>query len=129
LKYIRQAHKEETKDRAFVQKTLHKTYEGAQRQFDNLTQLRLKEMIDDEEYLSQRNRLLKERARLKERMEDSEHQAGRWLELSERAFTFACYASYWFEHEGLEEKNTILRTIGSNFTLKDRKLSIEVKKP
>jgi hypothetical protein len=73
--------------------------------------------------------LLKERAQLKERMEDSEHQAGRWLELSERAFNFACYASYWFENEGLEDKNTILRTIGSNFILKDRKLSIELKNP
>ncbi len=129
LKYLRQAHKEEVKDRASIQKTLQKTYQDAQRQFDNLTQLRLKEMIDDEQYLSQRNRLLKERARLKERMEDSDHQAGRWLELSERAFNFACYASYWFEHQGLEEKNTILRTIGSNFILKERKLSIELKKP
>ena len=62
-------------------------------------------------------------------MEDSEHQAGRWLELSKRAFNFACYASYWFENEGLEEKNAILRTIGSNFILKDRKLSIELKNP
>jgi len=49
--------------------------------------------------------------------------------VSERAFNFACYVNYWFENGGLEEKNTILQTIGSNFILKERKLFIELKNP
>jgi len=66
---------------------------------------------------------------LKARMKDSEHGADAWLELSETAFNFACHAKYWFENGNLEEKNRILQTIGSNFILKDRRLSIELKKP
>jgi len=72
---------------------------------------------------------LKERVKLKEKIDDTEHRADKWFELSERAFNFACYARYWFENEGPEEKNAILRAIGSNFALEDRKLSIKLKNP
>jgi len=51
------------------------------------------------------------------------------LDLSERAFNFSCYAPYWFEKGSIDDKNTILRTIGSNFALKNAKLSLELKNP
>ncbi len=129
LKYLREVHEEEVKDRAPVEKSLRKAYEDSQKQLDNLTDLRVREMISDEEYLTHKNKLLIKRERLKEKIEDTNHRADKWLELSERAFTFACYAKYWFENGNLEQKNTILQTIGSNFTLKDRKLFIETKNP
>jgi len=91
--------------------------------------MRLKRLLDDEEYLEHKNKLLLERERLKEKLEDVSHSTEKQLELTERAFTFACYASYWFEHGTIEQKNTILKTIGSNFILKDRKLSLELKNP
>ncbi|GAG09273.1 unnamed protein product [marine sediment metagenome] len=86
-------------------------------------------MIDDQEYLSHKNDLFKEKEKLKEKIGDADHRADKWLELSERAFNFACYAEYWFENGKLEDKNTILRTIGSNFMLKDRRLFVELKNP
>ena len=129
LKYLRKIHEEEVNDRGSIQKSLHKAYEDTQKQIDNLTELRIKELINDDEYLSQKNKLLKERARLKEKIEDVEHRVDKWLELSEKTFNFACYAKYWFENGSLEDKKTILQTIGSNFILKDRKLFIELKNP
>ena len=39
------------------------------------------------------------------------------------------FPSYRFENGRLEERNTILRTIGSNLLLKDRKLFIDLKNP
>ncbi|GAH53991.1 unnamed protein product, partial [marine sediment metagenome] len=83
----------------------------------------------DQEYLQHKNKLLLERERLKEKLKDVSHSAEKQPELTERAFTFACYAIYWFDHGTLEQKNTILKTIGSNFILKDRKLSLELKNP
>jgi len=129
LKYLRRVHHQETKDRASIQSSLQKRYKDTQGQINSLTDMRVKKLIDDEEYLEHKNRLLLEREKLKERIDDTRHGADRWLELSERAFTFACYANYWFDHGTLEEKNTILKTIGSNFLLKDRKLTIELKNP
>ena len=86
-------------------------------------------MFGDDEYVRQRSRLLQEKERLKEKIKTGKGRGDKWLEFGERAFNFACYAKYWFENEGLEEKNTILRTIGSNFTLKDKKLYIDLKNP
>jgi len=129
LRYLRKVHHQETKDRASIQSSLEKRYRDTQGQINSLTDMRVKKLIDDEEYLQHKNRLLLEREKLKERIDDTRHGADRWLELTERAFTFACYANYWFDHGTLEEKNTILRTIGSNFLLKDRKLNIELKNP
>ena len=82
-----------------------------------------------EEYLDHKNGLLKERERLKERINDTEHGANGWLELTEKTFNFACYTKYRFENGRLEQKNTILQTMGSNFSLKDRKLFIALKNP
>ncbi len=129
LRYLGEVHQQEVKDSASIQKSLHSAYEDTQKRSDNLTDMRLKEMIGDEEYISHRNRFLKERVKLKEKIDDTEHRADKWFELSERAFNFACYARYWFENEEPKEKNTILRAIGSNFSLEDRKLSIELKNP
>ena len=129
LKYLRKIHHQETKNRASIQSSLEKRYKDTQGQINSLTDMRVKKLVDDEEYLEHKNRFLLEREKLKERIDDTRHGADRWLELSERAFTFACYANYWFEQGTLEEKNTILRTIGSNFLLKDRNLTIELKNP
>jgi len=129
LRYLRKVHHQETKDRTSIQSSLEKRYRDTQGQINSLTDMRVKKLIDDEEYLQHKNRLLLQREKLKEKIDDTRHGADRWLELSERAFTFACYANYWFEQGTLEEKNTILRTIGSNFLLKGRKLTIELKNP
>ncbi len=129
IKYFREVYQEEAQDRKSIRRSLEKKHKEIQQQIHGLTEMRLKKLLDDEEYLEHKNKLLLERERLKEKLEDVKHSAEKQLELTERAFTFACYASYWFDHGTLEQKNTILKTIGSNFVLKDRKLSLELKNP
>ncbi len=129
IKYFREVHQEEAKDRKSIRRSLEKKHKEIQEQIHGLTEMRLRKLLEDEEYLDHKNKLLLERERLKEKLEDVNHSAQKQLELTERAFTFACYASYWFEHGTIEQKNTILKTIGSNFVLRDRKLSLELKNP
>ena len=91
--------------------------------------MRLRELITDEEYIEQKNKLLKERCNIEEKLRDAENRSDRWLELTEKTFVFACYAKVWFEKGSLQDKKEILQTIGSNLILKDKKLRIELKKP
>ena len=51
------------------------------------------------------------------------------LELAEKTFNFACYARYWFENGDLKAKTQILATLGSNLTIKEKKLCIDGQKP
>ncbi len=129
IKYSKEVYQQEAKDRNSIRKSLEKKYKDIQEQTNGLTEMRIKKLLEDEEYLEYKNKFLLERERVKEKLEDINHSAEKQLKLTERAFTFACYAGYWFEHGTIEQKNTILKTIGSNFILKDRKLSLELKNP
>ena len=53
----------------------------------------------------------------------------KWLELSERTFNFARYATIWFFKGDLEVKRAVFACLGSNFLLKDRKVAITLRKP
>jgi site-specific DNA recombinase len=129
LKYLHEIHEQETDDRTTIYKSLQEAYNVVQNKLNNLLDLKIRELISDDEYTQKKEVLLKEQANLKEKLEDTESRASSWLELSEKAFNFACYARYWFRNGALEEKKTILQTIGSDFVLKDGKLSIQLQEP
>ncbi len=129
LKYLNESNDKEINDRTDIYKSLQKTYNKNQKYLDNLTQMRFREQISEPEYLQHKTELLKEQRRLKEKLESTEYRASNWLELSEKTFNFVYYARAWFKNGTLEDKRTILQTLGSNFVLKDRKLFIETKKP
>jgi hypothetical protein len=129
LKYLQEVHKSEVMDRGEIQKTQQRTYKQCVAAMDNLTGMRLRNLLTDEEFLHQKNQLLMERGQLKERIEDMDHRIDKWMDLTEKAFIFANRAKYWFEHGSLEDKKMILEVIGSNLILKDKKLFIEAKKP
>ena len=129
LKYLQEVHKKEVGTRTDIQKAQQKSYNQCLAELDNLTKMRLRDLLNDEEFSEQKVKLLKERAHLKEKFEDTEHRVDSWLALSEKAFTFANRAKYWFENGSLEDKKMILEALGSNLFLKDKKLFIQAKKP
>ena len=86
-------------------------------------------MLSDEEYGKQRFLLLKDKASLEELLRDAGHRVEQWLKLSEETFEFACMARERFSKGDPKTKKEILLAIGSNLTLKDKKLCIEAKKP
>ena len=48
LKYLGEVHQQGVKDSSLIQKSLHSAYKDTQKRSNNLTGLRLKEMIGDE---------------------------------------------------------------------------------
>jgi hypothetical protein len=85
-------------------------------------------LLSDEEYAKQKTELMKEKARLEEILNDTGGEVNQWLDMVERTFDFACYARYWFKNGTPEEKSQILRALGSNLILKNKRLEIELKK-
>jgi DNA invertase Pin-like site-specific DNA recombinase len=129
LEYVQQLHQKEVNSRKAIYQSLQNAYNQVQSEFNNLTQMRLRNLLTDEEYLQQKSELLRERAQLQERLKDNDHRVDMWLKLTENTFIFANRAKYWFKNGSLEDKKQILETIGSNLILKDKKLFIEAKKP
>lgn len=129
LDYLKWHHSQETDDRSRVYETQQRSYNAAQRKLDELTEMRFKSMLSDEEYLSWKEKLIKEQALLKSKMADTEHRASRWLELTEQAFLFANKAKLWFQDGNMSTRREILKCLGSNFVLKDGFLHVQLLKP
>ena len=79
---------------------------------------------------------LAERARLEADLESiggpkngNSGQDGGWLESAEEAFNYARYARFWLKEGTREQKRAIVESLGSNLTLKDKKLNVYLQYP
>lgn len=125
LKILRRNNKLEVKERTGIYDTQQKRRAEIQKQLDNLIDMRTRNLIDDDEYTEQRNRLKLERDKADNNLRTTETRADDWMELTEKAFNFATYAREHFRNGDLETKRDILMTLGENLVLKDNKLLVQ----
>jgi DNA invertase Pin-like site-specific DNA recombinase len=122
----RMAHKgaEEQLSRA----ALERESDQLQRERENLTTLRLRDLIDDTEFLRQKTRIETEQRRVELAVAAAE-QGADWIEPA-RTVISACEAMvFWLRSADNSVKRQILETIGSNPTLKDKKILFEAAFP
>ena len=124
LEILNEQNDTEIEQRTKVYETQQSTINDTQRQIDTLTQMRIRELIDDQEYTRERDRLKNELVGLRAKIRETEGRADHWLELTEKTFEFACYAHSAFLSGNLQTKREILTALGQNFLLKDQKLVI-----
>jgi hypothetical protein len=127
LQYLKEEQKGEQEKGIIIQKNREKAARDCQRKLSNLNQMRLNELIDDEEYRREKRKILDEEAKLMQ--EQRTGSRGGTFELTVETLSFANRATDRFQNGSLESKREILRTFGSNLFLKDRKLNIDAEKP
>ena len=119
----------EIEDRSKIYEMRHKTLVETQKQLDELTKMRYRQLIDDETFIKEKNTLQNNIAQTKELLRETETRAEKWLELTEKTFSFATYARKVFitakGKEGLERKKEILLALGKVPTITNQKLHIE----
>jgi DNA invertase Pin-like site-specific DNA recombinase len=121
---------ERGKDRhlgADVKRTIETALDNCARNLDNLTKLRYRELIGDEEFVRQRSELTLEQNKLTQRLQQLSAES--WIEPSQKLFLFSNRAVFWLTHGTAAEKRLVLSTVGSNLTLKAKQLSIHAHKP
>ena len=128
LEILRGSNDKEIEARTKIYETLHQTVVETQNQLDNLTRMRYKEQIDEDMFAQERDSLTNTILELRQRLKETESRADRWLELTERTFTFATYAHKAFLYGPLETKKEIAVALGSYPLLKDKNLSISTNK-
>ena len=104
---------------------LNKSILETQAQLDTLTQMRYRNLINDDEYIAERNSLQANISQLKQRIRETEDRAENWLELTEKVFDFACHAQAKFNNGDIQTKKEIFAALGTGFKLKDNVLTIE----
>src|SRR5690606_38135728 len=103
------------------------TLEERAMQLQELHRLRVRRMIEDADYVAERDRLTAERSRLLENSQ-SGTIADRF-ELFEYVVSFSKYAVEWFLDAEPDIKRLIIKTVGSNFSMTGKKLRGEAVKP
>jgi len=129
LEGLNQKNDTEIEDRSKIHETQARTLLDTQKQLDELTKMRYRQLIDDDAFIKERNELQTKITQLKSRLRETETRAEQWLELTEKTFNFATYARKAFlmakGKEGLERKKEILLALGKTPIIRDGLLSIE----
>jgi site-specific DNA recombinase len=94
----------------------------------NLTKLRIRDLLSDEEYLTQRKELERQQIGIAQRLESVNLNDGRF-EPSRSLISLSSSLVSRFTAGDLQEKRLILLIVGSNLVLKDENLSIDARKP
>lgn len=128
LEMLNKSNDTEIKKRSKIQKMQSDSALQIQDEIDELTQLRIRGMIDDAEYMRNKKELVGRKTKVEEALTDTKQRAENWLELTEKTFDFITYAAHHFEKAGFEEKRNILRGFGSNFYLKNKTLHMQPQK-
>lgn len=87
--------------------------------------MRLRDLIDDDGYVREKNRLNLEIIRLKNQRQNTETRADEWQQFTEDAFEFAFHARQAFLNGDVETKKGILAAIGLNCALMDKKIALD----
>jgi len=128
-KYLNELKENDINEEKAKDLTVKSALQSTQKQLDGLLNLRLRELIDDEEFERKRKVLLQEKVRLRANILDPQVRQQKSLEKTQQTCNFAHNLSDRFRNGSLDEKKTILQTVGSNLQLQDGKLVLEPVKP
>jgi site-specific DNA recombinase len=117
------------KDQCDMQRhSLLRSQAACAKELDNLTKLRIRDLLTDDEYLKQRQEIERHQAGIAQKLaaldpnQDRFEPAQTLISVNNRLVS--CFTS-----GDLHQRRFILNTVGSNLVLKDQKLSIDVRKP
>ena len=124
LEILRENNDKEIEERTKIHENINKTILATQNQLDNLTKMRIRELINDDEYKKEKLELQAQIVKFRNQLRNTEKRADEWLELTEKTFNFATYAKSAFQNGDIQTKKEIFMALGSDSTLIDGKLNI-----
>src|ERR1017187_5137596 len=123
----RSAREDKGRDLASRQ-SVEATLQAVNRQIENLTKLRVRDLLSDEEFTKEREGLQHQRLRLTQQL-NSKESPDDWIEPARLLVLFSNRAVSWFSEGNREIKRLILAVAGLNPRLRDRQLNIDAKNP
>ena len=108
--------------------SLEKTRASLEKESENLTKLRIRDLITDDEYLKERQELEREQIKIVQSLKNAGEPQSTF-EPSRLLVSFSNRAVSWFQAGDARIKRLILTIAGSNPQLKAKKLSIDARKP
>ncbi len=126
LRILQEEHSGEAAEREAIYKSQLNALETTQKELDSLITMRMRDLIDDEQYSSRKKALSDRIVILKKKSAETQSRAHNWLAYTEKAFKFAHEAKAKFDDPKTkpELKKSILMTLGGNHRIMNQKLFI-----
>lgn len=128
LQRLARASEQQRQADGHVRHSLQTAHGDVQRQLTNLTKLKIRDLIPDNEFIAQRRELEREELRLRQSLGAASETPTRF-EPAQLVLSFRNQALSWFLQGTPDDKRLILEIVGSNLHLKDKILSIQTQKP
>lgn len=128
MKWLERENTREVDIRETARSAQQKAYDEAVRMLDRYGDMRAREELSEEEYREKKTQWLKEKGRCFSLLNDTDGRVTRWANNMESAFDFVTRAKEEFENGTLEKRRRIFLALGSNLTLKDKTVSIDLEK-
>ncbi len=125
LEVINKTNDKEIATREKIHENISTTLFQTQNELNNLTRLRCRELISEEEYLRERTVLSEQTIKLRSKLQETEHSTDLLVELNNKTFNFAVYARKAFATGDKKKKREIAMGLGSNYTIINGKLALE----
>lgn len=116
------------KNREFIE-TYKKELNSLTKKNDKLMEMKLNDLINEEEFLNKKSEIKKRELELKLLIDGFESNDDHITTGIKDLLLFGQLASVCFQNASLEEKRIILGSLGSNLSIKDKKLDIEFEMP
>lgn len=135
IKYLNKTNDKEFESRESILKSQQKEYNRCLTELDNLLKLKISPantdggLLSDEEYKKQKASITKKKTRFEELLNDTGDRVEKWMSAAEQIYDFACFARIRFAKGDKQMKKEILSALGQNLSLKDGKLTIQLKEP
>ena len=108
---------------------LRRAYEETERSLKKLTDLAVREMIEEADFVVRRDGLKARANRIRQQIASAEANPGSWLEPFHLLILFSNLAVIWFKSGNSDQKRLIVNSLGSNLTLSNKILSIQALDP
>lgn len=118
---VRDEEQSAEEDTASRRRVLERGLAALDRQAANLTNLRVREALGDQEYETEKKRIAQERMTLTQSLEALQNPK-KWFEPITTLFEASKQMAFWLREGDDAEKREIVSAVGSNFRLLDRKL-------
>src|SRR3989344_2720913 len=126
---------ENTHIREAQRQSLKSKLDGIERRIDNLNEMMFSPknthnaLLSEDEYLEMKSRLITERDKIHRDYTDFDTQSDKVDELILKTFSFSARLKERYELGSLEDKRNILKAVGANLILLDKKLYIQARTP
>ncbi|KKQ74453.1 MAG: Resolvase [Candidatus Woesebacteria bacterium GW2011_GWB1_38_5b] len=129
VQLLKEKHKHETNTNLNQLKNYETEYHTYQAKLNKLVDMRANEELTKDEFMVQKNDVLKEIAGVEARINDTKLSARSWLELTEEYLNNAFNAKDIMQDGTAEEKRKLILSVGENLILKDKTMQFSFKQP